>query len=129
VTETTKKKRKGSLAAKAKHLDWIMAWLVRTQPCAICGKSLLEGYNPRYPGKCITLHHNLGSREVDEWDNPEYVAHMVLCHKTCHRSYHMSKRHSAAGRAANITKLSAQEELIAKVVRRQIPEVQVRGYK
>jgi hypothetical protein len=117
-TKTTKK-RKGSLAAKAKHLDWIMAWLVRTQPCAICGKSLLEGYNPRYPGKCITLHHTEGGREEDRWDDPAYVANMVIAHKSCHRSYHLKTRHAADGKNTSLEVIAAMEGSIKKATTRQ----------
>ena len=86
-------RRKGSVTSKVKQLDWIMQFIIRMNPCAICGGSLADGYNPRYPGKSITLHHSIGSREVDDWENLEYVAGMVLCHSACHKSYHLKRRH------------------------------------
>ena len=112
-------KRRGSLKAKTKHYDWIFTWLVRTQPCAICSGSLAEDFNPRYPGKSITLHHSTGSREVDDWDNLEYVAGMVLCHSTCHRSYHLKKRHAKNGKAVDAVELAKMEMNIAKRVLEQ----------
>ena len=119
VTVTAPRKRKGSLAAKVKQMDWIFTWLVRTQPCAICNGSLAEDFNPRYPGKSITLHHSTGSREVDDWDNLEYVAGMVLCHSTCHRSYHLKKRHAENGKAVDAVELAKMEMNIAKRVLEQ----------
>lgn len=119
VSEGNKQTRRGSLAAKVKHLDWVMSFIVRTQPCAICDSSLAVGYNPRYPGKSITLHHRIGSREVDDWENLEYVSNMVLCHKTCHRSYHLKKRHAEDGKAVNMEELAKMERNIAAAVERQ----------
>lgn len=111
--------RRGSVAAAHRQNTWIMNWLVRTQPCAICGGSLLDGYNPRYPGKSLTLHHTQGSREVDRWDDPSYVANMVLAHKTCHRSYHLKVRHAEAGRNVNTEELDKMEHSIKLAVKRQ----------
>lgn len=113
------RKRKGSLAAKTKHYDWIFAWLVRTQPCAICNGSLAIDFNPRYPGKSVTLHHNQGHREIDDWDNLPYVANMVLCHSSCHRSYHLKKRHAENGKNVDSATLAVMEANIAKAVQRQ----------
>ena len=118
-TETAVKKRKGSLAAKAKQLDWIMQFIVRTQPCAICNGSLAEDYNPRYPGKSITLHHSIGHREIDDWSNVEYVAGMVLCHSDCHKSYHLKKRHAENGKNVDLEVLQTMENNIAAAVERQ----------
>lgn len=113
------RKRKGSLAAKVKQLDWIFAWLVRTQPCAICNGSLAIDFNPRYPGKSLTLHHSVGHREIDDWDNLPYVAGMVLCHSSCHRSYHLKKRHAENGKNVETATLAVMEANIAKAVQRQ----------
>ena len=113
------KKRKGSLAAKVKQLDWIMQFIVRTQPCAICNGSLAEDYNPRYPGKSITLHHSIGHREIDDWSNVEYVAGMVLCHCDCHKSYHLKKRHAENGKNVDLEVLQTMETNIAAAVERQ----------
>jgi len=118
-TETAVKKRKGSLAAKVKQLDWIMQFIVRTQPCAICNCSLAEDYNPRYPGKSITLHHSIGHREIDDWSNIEYVAGMVLCHSDCHKSYHLKKRHAENGKNVDLEVLQTMETNIAAAVERQ----------
>ena len=118
-TETAVKKRKGSLAAKVKQLDWIMQFIVRTQPCAICNGSLAEDYNPRYPGKSITLHHSIGHREIDDWSNIEYVAGMVLCHSDCHKSYHLKKRHAENGKNVDLEVLQTMETNIAAAVERQ----------
>ena len=96
-----------------------MAWVVRTIPCAVCGKSLAEGYNPRYPGKCITLHHSEGNRESDRWEDALYVAGMVLCHSSCHRAYHLCKRHAEAGRNTDQSALTRMEKNIARAVSRQ----------
>ena len=117
--ESAPRKRKGSLAAKTKHQDWIFTWLVRTQPCAICNGSLAEGFNPRYPGRSVTLHHSMGSREVDDWDNLQYVAGMVLCHSSCHRSYHFKRRHAESGKNVNLVELASMEANIAAAVQRQ----------
>jgi hypothetical protein len=114
------RKRKGSLAAKTKHYDWIFAWVVRTQPCAICNGSLAIDFNPRYPGKTITLHHRLGHREIDDWSNLEYVSNMVLCHSECHRRYHLTKRHAEAGKNVDMVMLEMWEENINNAVRRQL---------
>ncbi len=105
---------------KVKQLDWIMAWVVRTHDCAFCARPLLEGYNPRDPGKCITLHHTSGSREVDDWDNPAYVRKMVLAHKTCHRSYHLTQRHVANGKNGDTAKLAVMERNMAKALRKNM---------
>ena len=118
-TETAVKKRKGSLAAKVKQLDWIMQFIVRTQPCAICNGSLAEDYNPRYPGKSITLHHQIGHREIDDWSNLEYVSNMVLCHSDCHKSYHLKKRHAENGKTGDLEVLQTMEKNIAAAVERQ----------
>ena len=118
-TETAVKKRKGSLAAKVKQLDWIMQFVIRTQPCAICNGSLAEDYNPRYPGKSITLHHQIGHREIDDWSNLEYVSNMVLCHCDCHKSYHLKKRHAENGKNVDLEVLQTMENNIAAAVERQ----------
>jgi hypothetical protein len=112
-------RRKGSVSSKVKQLDWIMQFIIRMNPCAICGGSLADGYNPRYPGKSITLHHSIGSREVDDWENLEYVAGMVLCHSTCHKSYHLKRRHMDAGKDVNVSEVAIMESNIAKVVKKQ----------
>ena len=112
-------RRKGSVTSKVKQLDWIMQFVIRMHPCAICGGSLAEGYNPRYPGKSITLHHTLGSREVDDWENLEYVAGMVLCHSSCHKSYHLKKRHAEAGKNVEVGELALMEANIRKVTKSQ----------
>jgi hypothetical protein len=114
------RKRKGSLSAKTKHYDWIFTWLVRTQPCAICNGSLAEDFNPRYPGKSITLHHRLGHREIDDWTNLEYVSNMVLCHSECHRRYHLTKRHAESGKNVNVAALEVWEKNINTAVQRQL---------
>lgn len=119
TTVEAPRKRKGSVRAKVKQLDWIFAWAIRIQPCAICGGSLAEDYDPRYPGKSITLHHSVGHREIDDWDNLEYVAHMVLCHSECHRRYHLTKRHIADGKNADVSKLAEWEKNISEAVERQ----------
>lgn len=113
------KKRRGSVRAKVKQMDWIFTWLVRTQPCAICNGSLAEGYNPRYPGKSVTLHHTEGSREEDRWEDLGYVTGMVICHSECHRSYHLKKRHAEAGKNVDSKELGKMEKNIAKAVKRQ----------
>lgn len=112
-------RRKGSVSSKVKQLDWIMQFIIRMNPCAICGGSLADGYNPRYPGKSITIHHSIGSREVDDWENLEYVAGMVLCHSTCHKSYHLKRRHMDAGKDVNASDVAIMESNIAKVVKKQ----------
>jgi hypothetical protein len=112
-------KRVQPIRRKVRHLDWVMAWMVRIHPCAICGKSLSEGYNPRDPGKSITLHHTEGSREIDNWDDPDYVAKMVPSHKTCHRSYHLTKRHVEEGKNGDVAKLAKMEANIVKALKRQ----------
>ena len=88
-------------------------------PCAICGESLAEGYNKREPGQSITLHHTEGSREEDRWDDPDYVTKMVPCHKTCHRSYHLSKQHMENGKNVDRAKLAWMERNIRNTVRQQ----------
>lgn len=112
-------RRKGSVSSKVKQLDWIMQFIVRMNPCAICGGSLADGYNPRYPGKSVTLHHSIGSREVDDWENLEYVSGMVLCHSTCHKSYHLKRRHMDAGKDVNVDEVAIMESNIAKIVKKQ----------
>ena len=112
-------RRNGSVSSKVKQLDWIMQFIIRMNPCAICGGSLADGYNPRYPGKSITIHHSIGSREVDDWENLEYVAGMVLCHSTCHKSYHLKRRHMDAGKDVNAGDVAIMESNIAKVVKKQ----------
>ena len=124
--DTVKKaivRRKGSAASKIKQLDWLMQFIIRMNPCAICGDSLAKGYNPRYPGKSITLHHTAGSREVDDWDNLEYVAGMVLCPSSCHRKYHLTKRHAESGKAVDKTALVEMERFIAEIANQQIKRV------
>jgi hypothetical protein len=121
-TSITKKavvRRKGSAASKIKQLDWLMQFVIRMNPCAICGGSLADGYNPRYPGKSITLHHTEGSREVDDWENLEYVAGMVLCHSSCHKSYHLKLRHMEAGKEVDAGEIMAMEENIGRIVMEQ----------
>ena len=112
-------RRNGSKAAAHRQNTWIMQFIIRMNPCAICGGSLADGYNPRYPGKSITLHHSIGSREVDDWENLEYVAGMVLCHSTCHKSYHLKRRHMDAGKDVNVSEVAIMESNIAKVVKKQ----------
>ena len=112
-------RRKGSVSSKVKQLDWIMQFIIRMNPCAICGGSLADGYNPRYPGKSITLHHSIGSREVDDWENLEYVAGMVLCHSTCHKSYHLKRRHMEAGKDVDAGEVESMEENINRIVTEQ----------
>lgn len=112
-------RRKGSVSSKVKQLDWIMQFIIRMNPCAICGGSLADGYNPRYPGKSITLHHSIGSREVDDWENLEYVAGMVLCHSTCHKSYHLKRRHMEAGKDVDAGEIESMEESINRIVTEQ----------
>jgi hypothetical protein len=118
-TNTNKSKRRGHLAAKVKQLDWIFSWAVRIHPCAICNRSLLDGFDPRYPGKSVTLHHTNGSREEDTWDNLEYVAGMVFCHSKCHRSYHLKRRHAEAGKKVDLASLTRMEDNIRSAVERQ----------
>jgi len=118
-SESNKPKRRGHLAAKVKQLDWIFSWAVRIHPCAICSRSLLEGFDPRYPGKSVTLHHTSGSREEDTWENIEYVAGMVFCHSKCHRSYHLKRRHAEAGKNVNLEALHCMEANIQRAVQRQ----------
>lgn len=113
------RKRKGSLAAKTKQMDWLFSWVIRMHPCAICGGSLADGFNPRYPGKSVTLHHSIGSREVDDWENLEYVAGMVLCHSECHRRYHLTKRHAENGKNVNNAELDKMESRIKNTVQQQ----------
>jgi hypothetical protein len=124
--ETTKRavvRRKGSVVSKVKQLDWLMQFIVRMNPCAICGRSLADGYNPRYPGKSITLHHVRGSREVDDWENLEYVAGMVLCHSSCHKSYHLKLRHMEAGKNVDASEIMAMEENIGMIVMEQLDRI------
>lgn len=116
-------RRKGSVTSKVKQLDWIMQFIIRMHPCAICGGSLAEGYNPRYPGKSITLHHSIGHREIDDWENLQYVAGMVLCHSSCHKSYHLKKRHAEAGKNVEASELALMEANISKIAKRQIKSV------
>lgn len=116
---TEKKNRVQPIRRKVRQLDWIMAWVVRTQDCAFCGESLAIGYNKRDPGQSITLHHTEGSREEDRWDDPEYVAKMVPAHKTCHRSYHLSARHAAEGKNVDMVKLARMEANVSKTLRKQ----------
>lgn len=80
---------------------------------------MAEDFNPRYPGKNITLHHSEGSREVDDWDNLEYVAGMVLCHSSCHRSYHLKTRHMEAGKQVNEAEINLMQNNIDNVVLEQ----------
>jgi len=118
--ETTKKavvRRKGSVTSKVKQLDW------RMNPCAICGGSLADGYNPRYPGKSITLHHQTGHREIDDWTNLVYVSNMVLCHSECHKRYHLTKRHAESGKNVDATALKTWEKSIKNAVRRQLHSI------
>lgn len=114
-----KKKRVLPVRRKVKHLDWLMMFITRTTPCAICGETLSSGYDKRNPGKSITLHHTEGGRETDMWDNPTYVAKMVLAHVSCHRSYHFIKRHQEAGFDCDVGKLRKMERNIAKTLRKQ----------
>jgi hypothetical protein len=112
-------RRNGSKAAAHRQNTWIMQFIIRMNPCAICGGSLADGYNPRYPGKSITLHHSIGSREVDDWENLEYVAGMVLCHSTCHKSYHLKRRHMEAGKDVDAGEVESMEENINRIVTEQ----------
>lgn len=113
------KKRILPVRRKVKHLDWIMKFVIRIHKCAICGGSLVEGYDARDPGKSITLHHTEGNREIDNWDDLDYVSNMVLCHSSCHRSYHLSKRHAEAGKNADTKTLRNMEKTIKKTLRKQ----------
>jgi len=110
------KRRIQPVRRKVKQLDWIMQWLTRVCGCAICGKSLSVGYDKRNPGQSVTLHHTEGSREEDNWDDLEYVKRMVPCHKTCHRSYHLTKRHADEGKNVDREKLAAMEKMISRAV-------------
>lgn len=112
-------RRNGSKAAAHRQNTWIMQFIIRMNPCAICGGSLADGYNPRYPGKSITLHHVIGSREVDDWENLEYVAGMVLCHSACHKSYHLKRRHMEAGKDVDAGEIESMEESINRIVTEQ----------
>ena len=116
----TKGNRVLPVRRKVKHLDWMMMFITRVTPCAICGKPLNDGYDKRNPGKSITLHHTSGAREVDDWDNPEYVRKMVLAHVTCHRSYHLSKRHAEDGKSIDVKKMREMEKNIAKTLKKQM---------
>jgi len=113
------KKRVQPVRRKVRQLDWVMQFITATTPCAICGESLSKGYDKRNPGQSITLHHTEGSREVDDWDNLAYVKKMVLCHKTCHRSYHLTKSHAEAGKNANLSELARMEQNIKKTLKKQ----------
>lgn len=104
---------------KVRQLDWIMSWLVRVTPCAVCAQSMAKDYDNRNPGKSVTLHHTEGSREEDNWDDLDYVAKMVLCHVSCHRSYHLTKRHMASGKKVDVAAVNKMEENIAAAVNRQ----------
>lgn len=112
------KKRVQPIRRKVRQLDWVMQWFTATHSCAICDIPLSVGYNKRNPGKSVTLHHTEGSREEDRWDDPEYVAKMVPCHVSCHRSYHLSKRHEAEGKKVPAGKIARMEENIQKALRR-----------
>ena len=116
---TTKAKRIQPVRRKVRQLDWIMQWFIRTHDCAICAEPLLKGYDKRNPGQSITLHHTEGGRETDDWDNMAYVAKMVPCHKTCHRSYHLSLRHSSEGKNVDHAKLARMEANIQNTVKEQ----------
>lgn len=105
-----KKSRVKPVRRKVRQLDWIMQWVIRMFDCSLCGKSLVDGYDKRNPGKSITLHHTEGSREEDNWEDLEYVRKMVPCHKSCHRSYHLTKRHLEDGKNANVAKLEVMEQ-------------------
>ena len=120
VKKTAVVRRKGSMSAAHRQNTWLMQWVVRMHPCAICGGSLAEGYNPRYPGKSITIHHQLGHREIDDWENMEYVSNMVLCHSECHKRYHLTKRHYDAGKNVNLELLKTWEENIENTVQQQL---------
>ncbi len=111
-----KAKRVLPVRRKVKQLDWIMAWFVRVFPCAFCGRPLSEGYNPRDPGKCITLHHTEGCREEDDWDDIEYVKKMVPAHCSCHREYHQRLRLSEAGRNVNMDALRRMQKSVQVVL-------------
>lgn len=104
---------------KVKQLDWIMQWMIRTHECAFCALPLLEGYNKREPGKSITLHHTEGCREEDRWDDFDYVRKMVPAHKTCHRSYHLLKRHAEEGKNVDTKKLALYEKNLEKILIKQ----------
>jgi len=114
------KKRLQPVRRKVRQLDWITTWLVRVMPCAVCGKSLADDYDSRNPGKSVTLHHTEGSREEDNWNNADYVAKMVLCHVSCHRSYHLKKRHKESGKKVDVTVLNQMETNIQTAVARQL---------
>ena len=118
-TDTDKKSRLGSRNRKIKCLDWVMQWFTATHDCAFCGIPLSEGYNPRDPGKCITLHHTEGSREEDRWDDIAYVSKMVPAHSTCHRSYHLTLKHKVAGKNYNKAALENMEANLTKVLNKQ----------
>ena len=112
-------KRLQPVRRKVKHLDWIMKWMVRTHDCAICGCPLIDDFDPRNPGKSITLHHTEGSREEDRWEDFGYVANMVICHSACHRSYHLTLRHKEQGKKHNAEKLKLYERNIRKALKKQ----------
>jgi hypothetical protein len=113
------KKRVQPVRRKVKHLDWIVRWLVRTHDCAICGEPLVNDFDPRNPGKSITLHHTEGSREEDRWEDFGYVKGMVICHSTCHRSFHLTLRHKESGKNYDKKKLALYERNIRKALRKQ----------
>lgn len=115
----TTKRRIQPVRRKVRQLDWIMQWFIRTHDCAICAEPLLNGYDKRNPGQSITLHHTEGCREEDRWDDMEYVAKMVPCHKTCHRSYHLTLRHSSEGKKVDPKKLARMEANIARTLKNQ----------
>jgi len=115
----TAAKRIQPVRRKVRQLDWIMQWFIRTHDCAICAESLLNGYDKRNPGKSITLHHTEGGRETDDWTDMVYVAKMVPCHKSCHRSYHLSLRHSSEGKNVDSKKLAWMQANINKALKLQ----------
>lgn len=59
------------------------------------------------------------NREVDDWENAEYVAGMVLAHSSCHRSYHLKKRHAESGKNVKLGDLSKMEKNIQNKVKMQ----------
>lgn len=114
-------RRNGSMSAAHRQNTWLLQWVIRMNPCAICCGSLAEDFNPRYPGKSVTLHHFEGHREIDDWDNMECVANMVICHSECHRRYHLTKRHAESGKKVDAGLLLLWETNIANTISRQNP--------
>jgi hypothetical protein len=111
------KQRHSNTSRKVRQLDWIFAWLVRTHNCCFCNKPLVEGYNPREPGKCVTLHHSAGSREEDRWDDLEYVSGMLPAHSSCHRAFHLRDRLMASGKKVDSDRMVTERANLEQAVR------------